>query len=101
MTTLTITAKGQVTLRKEVLKHLGIGPGDKIDVDLLPNGTVNVRPAAPERTGSLEDFFGCLGPWNGPPVSLDDMKEAAAAGWASAIDYETDHQPIKPGKKTA
>ena len=32
-TTLTVTAKGQITLRKEVLRHLGIGPGDKIAVD--------------------------------------------------------------------
>ncbi len=30
MTTLTVTAKGQVTLRKETLQHLKIGPGDKL-----------------------------------------------------------------------
>ena len=30
MTTLTVTARGQVTFRKDVLKHLGIQPGDKI-----------------------------------------------------------------------
>ena len=33
--TLTVTAKGQITLRREVLEHLGVRPGDKIDVDLL------------------------------------------------------------------
>jgi hypothetical protein len=36
MATLTVTARGQVTFRKEVLQHLGIGPGDKIELDLLP-----------------------------------------------------------------
>ena len=93
MTTLTVTAKGQVTLRKEVLRHLGIAPGDKIDVDLMPNGAITVRAAAPKRTGSIEDFFGCLGPWEGPPASLEDLERAAADGWASAMDYEKDQLP--------
>lgn len=93
MTTLTVTSKGQVTLRKEVLRHLGIKPGDKIDVDLVP-GAITVRAAAPERTGSIEDVFGFFGKWDGPPVSLEDLKEAAAAGWASAMDYETHQPPI-------
>jgi bifunctional DNA-binding transcriptional regulator/antitoxin component of YhaV-PrlF toxin-antitoxin module len=30
MATLTITAKGQVTFKKEVLQHLGIKPNEKI-----------------------------------------------------------------------
>ena len=94
MTTLTVTSKGQVTLRKEVLRHLGIKPGDKIDVDLMPGGSMSVRAAAPERTGSLEDAFNFFGPWEGPPVSLEDLKEAAAAGWASAMDYEKDQLPV-------
>lgn len=36
MAILTVTARGQVTLKKEVLQHLGIKPGDKIELDLLP-----------------------------------------------------------------
>ncbi|MGO8127030.1 AbrB/MazE/SpoVT family DNA-binding domain-containing protein, partial [Rhizobium ruizarguesonis] len=59
MATLTVTAKGQVTLKKEVLQHLGVRPGDKIYVDLLPGGKLEViavkrRPVA----GSVESFFG-------------------------------------------
>jgi hypothetical protein len=37
MSTLTITAKGQVTLRKDFLEHLGVRPGEKITVDKLPS----------------------------------------------------------------
>jgi bifunctional DNA-binding transcriptional regulator/antitoxin component of YhaV-PrlF toxin-antitoxin module len=29
---LTVTAKGQVTLRKELLAHLGVRPGQRLDV---------------------------------------------------------------------
>ena len=42
--TLTVTAKGQITLRKEVLKHLGVQPGDKLNVDLLKDGRMQIRP---------------------------------------------------------
>jgi AbrB family looped-hinge helix DNA binding protein len=90
MTTLTVTAKGQVTLRKDVLRHLGIKPGDKIDVDLLPGGAVAVRAAVPERTGPLQNFYDCLGPWTGTPIPLEDLKEAAAAGWVGAANDEKD-----------
>ena len=36
MVDLTVTAKGQVTLRKDVLNHLGVRPGDKITVHMHP-----------------------------------------------------------------
>jgi AbrB family looped-hinge helix DNA binding protein len=51
MSTLTVTAKGQVTLRKDLLKHLGVQPGDKIAVDKLPDGRIEVRAARP--TGKI------------------------------------------------
>ncbi|PWE52655.1 hypothetical protein DEM27_30000 [Metarhizobium album] len=49
---LKITARGQVTLKKEVLRHLGVKPGDTVDVDLLPNGRIQIA-AAPlqQKTG--------------------------------------------------
>jgi antitoxin PrlF len=56
--TLTVTAKGQVTLRREVLEHLGVVPGDKIIIDLLPSGRAEVRAA--RAPGSIEGFIGCL-----------------------------------------
>ena len=42
MSTLTVTSKGQVTLRKDVLDHLGVQPGQRISVDKLPDGRVVV-----------------------------------------------------------
>jgi AbrB family looped-hinge helix DNA binding protein len=44
--TLKITSKGQVTFRKEVLDQLGVRPGDKITVELIAPGRVEVRTAA-------------------------------------------------------
>ena len=79
MHTLTITAKGQVTLRQSLLKHLGVVPGDKIDVETLPDGQLAVRAA---QTGSWGDFFGCLHVPGTAPVSIEAINEAIAEGWA-------------------
>jgi bifunctional DNA-binding transcriptional regulator/antitoxin component of YhaV-PrlF toxin-antitoxin module len=58
MTFLTVTATGQVTFRKEVLQHLGIQPGDKIELQLLPNGQRLLKAA--RSTGTIADFIGLL-----------------------------------------
>jgi AbrB family looped-hinge helix DNA binding protein len=47
MSALTITAKGQVTLRKEILRHLGVHPGEKVAVEKLPDGRIEVKAARP------------------------------------------------------
>jgi bifunctional DNA-binding transcriptional regulator/antitoxin component of YhaV-PrlF toxin-antitoxin module len=80
MPTLTITAKGQVTLRKDLLRHLGVQPGAKIDVDKLPDGRIEVRAARP--SGKISDVFNFLKRESGPSLSIEEMNEIAADGWA-------------------
>ena len=82
MTRLTITAKGQVTLKQELLKHLGVGPGEKVEVHKLPDGRVMVRAAAQE--GSIADFIGCLSQKRGPKLTIDELNAIATRGWAGA-----------------
>jgi antitoxin PrlF len=79
-TTLRVTAKGQVTLRKEILRHLGVGAGQKIAVDLLPNGRLEIRAA--ESAASIEDFFGCLHQPGTKRLSIDEINEIIAEAWA-------------------
>jgi len=80
MTILTVTARGQVTFRKDVLHHLGIKPGDRIDLDKLPDGRVVLRASKP--TGTIDGFIGLLAGKANKVASLDEINEAAAAGWA-------------------
>ena len=80
MPTLTITAKGQVTLRKDVLRHLGVRPGEKIDVDMLPDGRVEVKATRPN--GQISDVFNFLKRDNGPRLSIDEMNQIIADGWS-------------------
>jgi len=80
MSTLTVTAKGQVTLRKDILKHLGVHPGEKIVVDKLPDGRIEMKAVRP--TGKISDVFGFLKRENSPSLSIEEMNEIAVRGWA-------------------
>ncbi|HEX7761584.1 MAG TPA: AbrB/MazE/SpoVT family DNA-binding domain-containing protein [Caulobacteraceae bacterium] len=80
MSTLTVTAKGQVTLRKDLLEHLGVHPGEKITVDKLPDGRIEVRASRP--TGKISDVFDFLKRENGPSLSIEEINAIAARGWA-------------------
>lgn len=79
MVTLTVTAKGQITLKKDLLGHLGVEPGDKIQVEKLPNGRVQVSAERPR--GKLSDLFGSLD-GNGHHLSIEDMNRIIEEGWA-------------------
>jgi antitoxin PrlF len=85
MSTLTVTVKGQVTLRRELLRHLGVSPGEKVDVDLLPGGRIEIRAA--RRTGKISDAFGMLKREGQRTFTIDEINEAAARGWAG-LDRE-------------
>lgn len=84
MATLKVTSKGQVTLRKEVLQHLGAQPGDRLDVDLLPNNRVSVRIVKPEKH-SIEGLFGMLEHKGERAFTIEEINEAIAAGWAGEV----------------
>ena len=79
MATLTVTARGQVTFRKDVLQHLGIEPGGKIEVDLLPNGRAALKAARP--AGTIEGFIGLLEGKTTKVATLEEIEQAIARGW--------------------
>ena len=80
MATLTVTARGQVTFRKEVLQHLGIKPGEKIELELLPGGSAALH--VPRPTGSIQDVFGILAGKTNKVATLEEIEGAIQRGWA-------------------
>ncbi|HFH3086220.1 TPA: AbrB/MazE/SpoVT family DNA-binding domain-containing protein [Pseudomonas aeruginosa] len=84
-----VTVKGQVTLKRDLLQHLGIKPGERIDFEKLPGGELRVRAARP--TGTIDGFLHAL---DGKvkmkkPLTIEEMNDIAAAGWAGQLD---DHE---------
>jgi AbrB family looped-hinge helix DNA binding protein len=71
--TLTITSKGQVTLGKELLQHLGVQPGEKIAVDKLPDGRIAIQAA---RSTAKTTVIAYEGAWLGAEIFISFDKKA-------------------------
>ena len=80
MPTLTITARGQVTFHKDILLHLGVQPGGKIEVHKLPGGKIVLTAARPK--GTIDKFIGLLAGRKPKVATLEEIEKAAAAGWS-------------------
>ncbi|MCW6530890.1 MULTISPECIES: AbrB/MazE/SpoVT family DNA-binding domain-containing protein [Sphingomonas] len=80
MPTLTVTSKGQITLRKDILRHLGAHPGTRLEIDKLPNGGIKLTAREPK--GKIADFCGFLKREGQRPISIEEMNEVIARGWA-------------------
>jgi bifunctional DNA-binding transcriptional regulator/antitoxin component of YhaV-PrlF toxin-antitoxin module len=80
MTTLTVTTRGQVTFRKDVLQHLGIKPGEKIELDLLPDGRGLLKAA--RSTGTIDGFVGLLAGRTKKVATIEEINAATTKGWA-------------------
>jgi hypothetical protein len=57
-----------------------VRPDDKAAVDKLPDDQTEMKAALP--TGKISDVFGLLKRTNGPSLSIEEMNEIAARGWA-------------------
>ena len=86
MASLTVTVKGQVTLKRDLLRHLGIQPGERVEFEKLPGGELKVRAARPK--GTIDAFIGRHAGKLERPLTIEEMNEIAAAGWAGELDGE-------------
>ena len=85
MGTLVVTAKGQVTLSRDLLEHLRVRPGGKLTISKLPNGTIEIK-AAPS-TGKISDVFGFLKTKRKRnSLSINGMNDVIARGWGHKGD---------------
>ena len=78
--TVTVTSRGQVTFRKAVLQHLGIKPGERVTLELLPGGTASLSAERPAKT--IDSFIGFLEGKSKKVATIEEINEAAARGWA-------------------
>ena len=80
MIELKITAKGQITFKQSLLKHLGVEPGEKLEVDTLPGGKIMVGPL--RQKDSMQNFIGCLSSQDTPTLTIDEIETISAQCWA-------------------
>jgi bifunctional DNA-binding transcriptional regulator/antitoxin component of YhaV-PrlF toxin-antitoxin module len=80
MTKLTVTSKGQVTLRKDLLQHLGVDQGQQVEVTKLPGGRIEVKAVKP--AGTIESFIGMLADKTKKAATIEEIKRATERAWA-------------------
>ncbi len=66
-------------MKKSVLTHLGVRPGEQVAIAMKPGGSVELLPAP---KGKISAVFGVLKRPGQPAVSLEDMNDVIAEGWA-------------------
>jgi len=71
MDTLTVTAKGQITLGDDLLKHLGLQSGQQITIEKLSDNRIVMKAFRP--TGKISDAFGFLRREDGPSLSIEEI----------------------------
>jgi AbrB family looped-hinge helix DNA binding protein len=70
-----VTAKGQMTLPKEVREHLKIKRGDRVKIFIQPDGHVVLLPVVP-----VANLRGIAKSRLPRPVTLEEMDEAIRDG---------------------
>jgi antitoxin PrlF len=78
MTSLAVTSKGQVTLKRDLLQYLGIKPRQRFEK--LPGGELRLRVA--QASGSIDGFLGLLAGKSPKVATIEEINAAAAASWA-------------------
>lgn len=76
----TMTSKGQITIPKEMRDDLGLKTGSKVTFIRLGSGQYRILP----QTGEAKDLIGILHDPSRPPLTLAEMDEAIADGWAES-----------------
>ena len=78
----TLTSKGQVTIPKSVRESLRLRTGDRVEFAVQDDGTVRLR----KRSVSILDLIGMIR--TDRHVTIEEMNEAIARGWAGQVKSE-------------
>jgi AbrB family looped-hinge helix DNA binding protein len=83
MATAALTSKGQITIPLEVREDLGLKTGDRVSFIKGQHGEYILKA----KTGSIQDVKG-MWKWTGKPVTIEEMNETIAQGWAGLLTSE-------------
>jgi bifunctional DNA-binding transcriptional regulator/antitoxin component of YhaV-PrlF toxin-antitoxin module len=79
---MTITARGQFTLNKGSMNHLGIRPGEKVTVSMEPDRTIRLSPA--KHKLSFDEVLAGIGKYDVGSAPVEEINRLIAEGYAEA-----------------
>lgn len=83
MTILTVNPQGQIIVGEDVVKQLGVKPGDRVELSVLPGGKAEISAAV--KTLTFRDVKGMLHEaTNGKVLTIEEINEVIEESWAQA-----------------
>ncbi|KAF1045832.1 hypothetical protein [Xylophilus sp.] len=80
-----LTVKSQVTVPKAIRQHLRVEPGQSVDYEPLPDGSVRMFAVRPPARQTAAEFRAALERWRGKGIagmSTDEiMRETRGDDW--------------------
>ena len=81
-----MTSKGQITINKALREGLGAKPGEKLQVEVRPDGGLVIPPVR-RKAKSWNEIAGMLKrPPDVAPLSIEEMNDVIAMAWAGELD---------------
>ena len=77
----TVSTKGQVVIPKAVRERHGLRPGARLHVEDHGDSIV-LRPVRSQARYSIDDLLALPRPYEGPPLSVDEMQAAVDRAFA-------------------
>ena len=71
---------------KEFWEHIGIEPGEEIEVIKEEPHRITIMPA--RKKGSIHNFIGCLAGKTDKVATLEEIKKATEDGWAGLVKFD-------------
>jgi bifunctional DNA-binding transcriptional regulator/antitoxin component of YhaV-PrlF toxin-antitoxin module len=82
---ITLSGRGQFTLNKGFLEHLGVKPGDQVSIHKMPDGKLEISAKKDKWTADeARAYFRTLFAGNAIHATVDEMNAAIAAGYAKS-----------------
>lgn len=82
MVQLTMTSKGQITINKALREGLGARPGEKLQIEVRPDGGLVIPPVRRKKT--WDDLAGMLKRPGQPVLTIEELDDAIADAGAAA-----------------
>jgi bifunctional DNA-binding transcriptional regulator/antitoxin component of YhaV-PrlF toxin-antitoxin module len=82
---ITLSGRGQFTLNKGFLEHLGLKPGEQVSINKMPDGKLEISAKKDKWTAcQAQAYFRTLFAGNKIHASIDEMNAAIAAGYVAS-----------------
>jgi antitoxin component of MazEF toxin-antitoxin module len=82
---ITLSGRGQFTLNKSFLEHLGVKPGEQVSINKMPDGKLEITAKKNKWTANeAKEYFRSLFANNKIHATIEEMNAAIVSGYVKS-----------------